>query len=356
MIIFVIYMKKKILVAPLNWGIGHATRCIPIINWLLDCNYIPIIASDGDALLLLQKEFPTLESIALPAFKIQYQKKGKNLDLKLFTQLPHILKTLKAERKITKRITKEHKIQGIISDCRFGIYSKKIPSVIVTHQLNILSGKTSYFSSKVNQLQLKNFKEVWVPDFKNEPNLSGKLGHFSKKTKLNIKYVGPLSRLNKSETETKYDIMVLLSGPEPQRSVLENKLVQELHYYKGSVLFVKGIIEAKQTKNTTGNFTVYNFMLSKALEKAINSSKIVICRSGYTTVMDLARLGKKAFFIPTPGQFEQEYLAKQFNELKIVPSCSQKDFNLNELKKIENYSGLNMEYSTPDLKELFCLF
>ncbi|AUC82607.1 glycosyltransferase [Lacinutrix sp. Bg11-31] len=349
-------MKKKILVAPLNWGIGHATRCIPIINWLLDCNFTPIIASDGDALLLLQKEFPNLESITLPAFNIQYQKKGKNLDLKLFTQLPHILKTLKAERQIIKRIINHHKIDGIISDCRFGIYSKSVPSVIITHQLNVLSGSTTYFSSKLNQLQLKKFKEIWVPDFKNEANLSGRLGHISKKTKLNIKYLGPLSRLNKTEAKTEYDLMVLLSGPEPQRSLLENKLIKELHYYKGSVLFVKGKIETEQTKNITKKFTVYNFMTSEALEKAINSSNIVICRSGYTTVMDLAKLGKHAFFIPTPGQFEQEYLAKRFNTLKLTPTCSQKDFNLNELKKVETFNGLNMEYSTPNLDVLFSLF
>lgn len=349
-------MKKRILVAPLNWGIGHATRCIPIINWLLDCNFTPIIASDGDALLLLQKEFPNLEAITLPAFNIQYQKKGKNLDLKLFTQLPHILKTLRAERQSIKHIISTHKIDGIISDCRFGIYSKNIPSVIITHQLNVLSGSTTYFSSKLNQLQLKKFKEIWVPDFKNEPNLSGRLGHLSEKTKLNITYLGPLSRLNKTETKTEYDLMVLLSGPEPQRSLLENTLIKELHYYKGSVLFVKGKIEAKQTINTTGNFTIYNFMTSEALEKAINSSAIIICRSGYTTVMDLAKLGKKAFFIPTPGQFEQDYLAKRFKALNLAPSCHQKAFNLSELKKTEDFKGLNLEYSTPNLDTLFSLF
>ncbi|WP_299383805.1 glycosyltransferase [uncultured Lacinutrix sp.] len=349
-------MMKKILVAPLNWGIGHATRCIPIINWLLNSNFTPIIASDGDALLLLQKEFPNLESITLPALNITYQKKGKHLDFKLFTQLPHILKTLKAEKKAIKHILKTREIDGIISDCRFGVYSKTIPSVIITHQLNVLSGNATYFSSRLNQLQLKKFKEVWVPDFKNNPNLSGRLGHFTKKSKLKTKYLGPLSRLNKTENKTEYDLMVLLSGPEPQRSLLENKLVKELQYYKGLVLFVKGIIETEQTKTTNGAFTVYNFMTSEALEKAINSSKTIICRSGYTTVMDLAKLGKSAFFIPTPGQYEQEYLAQRFTALKLVPSCSQKEFSLNKLKDIETFKGLNMEYSTPDLKALFGLF
>lgn len=349
-------MKKQILVAPLNWGIGHASRCISIINWLLVSNFKPIIASDGEALLLLQKEFPEQEFIELPAFNITYQKYGKHLKLKLLRQLPHIVKTLKAERKITKSIIKNYNIDGIISDSRFGIYSKSIPSVIITHQLNVLSGRTSFISSKINKLQLKNFNEIWVPDFKHTPNLSGKLGHLSENSQLNIKYLGPLSRLNKTEKKTKYDLMILLSGPEPQRTILENKLIKELQDYKGIILLIKGKVEAKQTKSQTGHFTIYNYMTSEALENAINSSKIIISRSGYTTVMDLAKLGKSAFFIPTPGQFEQEYLAKRFNKLQLVPCCSQEQFNLNELKKIKNFKGLDMKYKTPNLEVLFRLF
>lgn len=349
-------MKKKILVAPLNWGIGHATRCIPIVKWLIESDFEPIIASDGAALLLLKKEFPKLNCITLPAYNIKYQKSGKQLKLKLLRQLPQIAKTLKAERIIIKKIIKDYDIAGVISDSRFGIYSKKIPSVIITHQLNVLSGNTSFISSIINKIQLKNFKEIWIPDFKEAPNLSGKLGHISEKSKLNIKYLGPLSRLNKTEMETKHDIMVLLSGPEPQRDLLEHKLIKELHYYEGSVLLVKGIIENKQTKSRTGNLTIYNYMTSKAIEKAINSSKLIICRSGYTTVMDLTKLGKKAFFIPTPGQFEQEYLAERLSTLQLAPFCNQEHFNATQLKRIIQFKGLDMKYNTPDLEVLFSLF
>jgi len=150
--------------------------------------------------------------------------------------------------------------------------------------------------------------------------------------------------------------MVLLSGPEPQRSLLEEKLFDELKQYDGSILFVKGLIEAKQTVTKLNQFTIYNYMNSKTLENAINKSKTIISRSGYTTIMDLAKLGKSAFFIPTPGQFEQEYLANHFNALKLAPYCNQDDFNLKELKRIENYKGLNIEYKTPDIEALFSLF
>jgi len=349
-------MKKKILVAPLNWGIGHATRCIPVVKWLIESDFEPIIASDGAALLLLKKEFPKLNCITLPAYNIKYQKSGKQLKLKLLRQLPQIAKTLKAERIIIKRIIKDYDIAGVISDSRFGIYSKKIPSVIITHQLNVLSGNTSFISSIINKIQLKNFKEIWVPDFKTEPNLSGKLGRLSKKNKLNIKYIGPLSRLNKTETTTKYKIMVLLSGPEPQRSILEKKLFRELDYYKESILFVRGKIEAKQTCEKKNQFTIYNYMHSKALEEAINSSEIIISRSGYTTVMDVAKLGKSAFFIPTPGQFEQEYLAERLSTLQLAPFCNQEHFNATQLKRIIQFKGLDMKYNTPDLEVLFSLF
>jgi uncharacterized protein (TIGR00661 family) len=348
-------MKKKILVAPLNWGIGHATRCIPVIKWLIECHFEPIIASDGEALLLLEKEFPNLKSIALPALNIRYQKSGKQLKLKLLKQLPQLIKTVKVEKIITKQIVKDYNISGIISDCRFGIYSTKIPSVIITHQLQVLSGNTSAISSRINRFQLKKFKEIWVPDFKNEPSLSGQLGHL-KKPSTNIKYLGALSRLNKTEATIKYDIMVLLSGPEPQRSILETILFTELEAFNGNILFVKGKIEAQQTCTKTKSFTVYNYMTSEALEDAINSSKTIICRSGYTTVMDLAKLEKSAFFIPTPGQFEQEYLAKRCNELNVVPYCNQADFKLSELDRLETYKGWSTQESLPNLEALFSLF
>ncbi|WP_452224941.1 glycosyltransferase [Lacinutrix chionoecetis] len=349
-------MKKKILIAPLHWGIGHATRCIPIINWLIDSDFEPIIASDGAALLILQKEFPELKCIELPAFNITYQKTGSHLKLKLLTQLPHIIKTYKAERKAIQHIVKNYAIDGIISDSRFGIYCKTIPSVIITHQLNVLSGNTSYLSSKLNQIQLKNYDQIWVPDFKSDTNLSGALGHLSNNKRLKVKYIGPLSRLTKTKVEPNYDLMVLLSGPEPQRTLLEQKLFDELKNYNGTILFVKGVIENIQTCVTKNQFTIYNFMTSETLEKAINSSKLIISRSGYTTVMDLAALGKKALFIPTPGQFEQEYLAKRFTELQLAYFCTQEDFKLSEIEKAKRFKGLNINNRKPDIKELFSLF
>lgn len=347
--------KKRILIAPLNWGLGHATRCIPIINALIKNDFIPIIASDGVALSLLQKEFPLLETIELPSYKIKYAKKGKNFKLKMMWDSPKIIKGISKERKKIKSIIKESKIDGIISDNRLGIYSKKVPSVFITHQLNVLTGNTTWFSSKIHQSIIKKFNECWVPDVKEKPNLTGKLGHL-KKSSLNIKYIGPLSRLNKVDLEKKHELMVILSGPEPQRTILEEHLLNEVERFKGNVLFIKGKIEESQKIIKNGSITIYNFMNSKELEIAFNESELILCRSGYTTVMDLTKLEKMAFFIPTPGQYEQEYLAKKLEKHKLVPFSKQEKFKIEMLKNIDDYIGLNDFKSEINYTELFNLF
>ena len=348
-------MNKRILVAPLNWGLGHATRCIPIINALIVNGFKPIIASDGNALSILQKEFPKLGSIELPSYNIKYSKKGSHLKLNLLKDAPKIVKAIKAEHKIVKHLVDNNKVDGIISDNRFGVYNKLIPSVFITHQLNVLSGNTTWLSTKIHQKAIKKFDECWIPDFKDDNNLSGVLGH-PKNTSIATTYIGALSRLNKMNLPKKYDLMVLLSGPEPQRSILEEKLLLELRVYKGRVIFIKGVIAPEQKITVQNSLTIYNYMTSVELEKAVNESELVVSRSGYSTIIDLAKLEKKTFFIPTPGQFEQEYLAHYLEEKNIAPFVRQKDFRLEHLKLVENYSGFKLVKPTAIKRSLFGLF
>ena len=351
--------SNRILVAPLNWGLGHATRCIPIIRELLDHGHQPFIASDGVALSLLKKEFPDLPAFELPSYKISYAEKAKNFKIKMIWDSPKVFKAIAKEKKAVKRLVKEHDLQGIISDNRLGAYYKKVPCVFITHQLNVLSGNTTWMSSKAHQKIIKKFDVCWVPDVKEKPNLTGKLGHL-KKSKLNIAYLGPLSRFEKEELPITHDLMVLLSGPEPQRTMLEEKLMEELHEFEGNILFVKGKIENHQVQEEIeiphGKILHYNFMKSDELEKAINQSKKVLCRSGYTTVMDLAKLEKKAFFIPTPGQYEQEFLAKRMQKQGLVPYSTQEDFKLNDLSRIDDFDGLTQFESVVDFSSLFEIF
>ena len=347
--------SKTILIAPLNWGLGHATRCIPIIKALQENNYIPIIASDGIALELLQKEFPYIQTLKLPSYKIEYAKNGKNFKWKLLKNFPEMMKAIWKEEKKVRKWIKKYDIEGIISDNRLGVFSKKIPSVYLTHQLNVMTGNTTWFTSILHQHIIKKHNECWVPDMEGIPNLTGKLGHIEKPD-FNLKYIGPLSRLHKKEMPQQYDLMIILSGPEPQRGLLEEKLKVEILDYKGNVVFIKGIVEKDQKKEQLENVTYYNFMNSRQLEQTFNESEVVLCRSGYTTIMDLVKLEKKAFFIPTPGQYEQEYLAKKLKEEGLVPYAKQDSFRIENLKEIENYKGLPLIETPINWANLFEIF
>ncbi len=348
-------MKKNILVAPLNWGLGHSTRCIPIIRALIDNDFNPILASDGTALEMLRKEFPDLQTLELPSYQIEYAKDGKNFKWKMLKNSPKMIAAILKEKKIIKKWISEYNLSGIISDNRLGVQSNQVPSVFITHQLNVLTGNTSWITTKLHQNIIRKFTECWIPDFEKKPNLTGKLGHLSK-TNLNLKYIGPLSRLNARYLRPKYQLMVLLSGPEPQRTMLEDKLKVEVLKFKGNVMFIKGIIEKEQKIEQIENITFVNFMNSESLETAFNESEMVLCRSGYTTIMDLAKLGKKAFFIPTPGQYEQEYLAKKLKRNGLYPFAKQDDFRIENLNEIDLYKGIQTPENNINWSDLFNVF
>ena len=343
------------MVAPLHWGLGHATRCIPIIRALLQDSYEVLLASDGSALLLLRKEFPSLPFLELPSYNISYPKKGRNFKWKLLSKLPHIYKTMVSEKRLIAKMISEGKIDGIISDNRFGIYSSRIPSIYITHQLSVLTGSTTYISSKIHQNIIKKFDECWVPDNEGKSNLSGKLSDI-KQSGIPVKYIGPFSRMQHKTMVKAYDILVIISGPEPQRTFFENILISALDRTEKKIMIVRGIIESDQKRKESNNLTLVNFMESDQLEEAINESELVISRSGYSTIMDLSMMGKKAFFIPTPGQYEQQYLAKRLQNLRIAPFCQQQDFNIEKLNLVERYKGFNVSESVSDFKSLFRLF
>ena len=346
-------MKKRILITPLNWGLGHATRCIPIINALKKSGFEPIIGSDGASLNLLRKEFPNLEYVELPSYNITYPKNG-SFKWHFLKKSPTILSVIEKEQKVISSLVDSKRIDGIISDNRFGGFSKKVPSVYITHQLNVLSGNTSWLSSKIHRKTINRFDECWVPDTI-ESSLSGELSNDANIT-TKVKYIGSLSRFEKQDLAIEYDLLVLLSGPEPQRSLLEDLLFIQLKKFEVNIAFVRGVIEDKQAKDVNGNMTIYNYLNSFELNEVINKSALVLSRSGYSTIMDLAKLGKKAFFIPTPGQYEQEYLAKHLENLGITPYVKQQNFKLQDLEKIKQYKGFKSRPSQSLDSDLFGLF
>jgi predicted glycosyltransferase len=348
-------LPTNILVAPLNWGLGHAARCIVIIKELEKNGFNPIIASDGPSLLLLKKEFPHLTSLELPSYCIEYPNNSRFFIWKLLLNIPKLANAVISEKKLVSNWIKEYSLGGIISDNRFGVYNISVPSVYITHQLKVLSGNTTWISSKIHTYCIRKFNECWVPDVEGKTNLTGEMGHL-KKTDLTIKYIGILSRMEKKLLPIKYELMVLLSGPEPQRHLLEVRLTEKLKNHTGKVVFIKGKIEAEQKIEQIGNVTFYNYMQTEQLETTFNESEIVLCRSGYTTIMDLTKLEKKSYFIPTPGQFEQEYLASKYKFEGLLPYSNQNRFKLEYLRRMELFKGLPKINSLTNWSELFNVF
>ncbi|MCU0383144.1 MAG: hypothetical protein MUF68_03675 [Cyclobacteriaceae bacterium] len=326
----------RILVAPLNWGLGHATRCIPIIHYLVSKKHQVIIATDGQALKLLKAEFPHLPFVNLPSFQINYT--VRPFLLGMFLQLPKILLAIIKERRVINSICKKYEINAIISDNRYGIYSTDIPSVFICHQINIqFPSALSYFGKWINKLHhqyLNNFHQVWIPDIANG---------ITEKLSLNqlhqSKYIGMLSRFNEAimnvkEHNRNKQILFLLSGPEPARSQLEDIILQELIKEKVKsfrFVLVRGTTNTLNENFKNCNSVIHDFANSTQLEQLINEADLVVVRSGYTSVMDMMALGKKVVFVPTPGQTEQKYLGKQLKEKHNASVIEQKFFCLDNL-------------------------
>ena len=360
----------RILIAPLDWGLGHATRCIPIIKYLLEKSCEVVIGADGRALHLLQKEFPACEFVKISGYDISYPKNG-SMVLKMASQIPKIISGIKREHKLLKKIIKERKIDAVISDNRYGLWSREVPSVFITHQLIIKSPFGEKLIHKLNMKYISKYSECWIPDYAGDNNLSGDLSHKFSLPK-NVKFIGVLSRFASPpaplplERGAQYKLLVILSGPEPQRTLFEKKIIEQLDspptplpvrqaglQKERGVLIVQGITEKSVLIKISENIEMISYLTAEELKKEICSSEIVLCRPGYSSVMDLAMLNKKVIFVPTPGQTEQEYLAKYFSDKKIAYSVSQKYFDLKvAIKESEKYSGFTGNYSGEEFKNV----
>ena len=329
---------KNVLVAPLNWGLGHASRCIPIIRQQIADGNKVIIASDGISLSLLRKEFPNLESAELPSYEITYPK-GKQLIWHLLKMSGKVITAINNENKFLSTLVDKYNLDLIISDNRFGMYHKGVYSVYITHQTNIQAGKISKIANRVHQFYMSRFNEIWIPDYEGENSIAGDLSHYNGGQV--AKHIGVLSRFNyDANVVVKNKILIVLSGPEPQRSFLEDIVLSEIEEIKTDITLVLGRVEKVQKSIKKGNVTKYNFMTSTDLEKEMKECSLVIARAGYSTIMDLKVLKKKAFLIPTPGQGEQLYLAKHLKENNICNYSCQDKFSLKDVAALsDEYTG-----------------
>jgi uncharacterized protein (TIGR00661 family) len=324
-------LRPNILIAPLDWGLGHATRCSPIIQALIHKNCNVLIACEGNIRTLLSKEFPQLNFIDLKGYRIQYSKNSWSLPFQIGKQIPKILSTIQYEKERLEEIVKEQDVHGIISDNRYGFYHPHLPSVFITHQLHIKTpfGKViDDYLQKRNYQYINRFSECWVPDNEATLNLAGELSHPQKKPSLPLKYLGPLSRFQKINSEKGNYVLILLSGPEPQRTIFENLLIQQLAEVKGSVVLIRGLPGEASPLKLSSNISVHNHLPADQLNKTMSEASIVVSRCGYSTVMDLATLGKKSVLVPTPGQTEQEYLAGHLMKNNFALCVNQKKFKL----------------------------
>jgi len=325
-------INTTILLAPLDWGLGHATRCIPIIRCLLQKQCRVIIAASGYHQILLQQEFPDLQFIHLDGYGIRYGK--KNVLVRLIMQLPHFFKQVKKENEWLKNIVDKYQIDGVISDNRYGLYSKKVPCVFISHQLQIKLPQIFKWAEGIirnNLYQFINrFGECWVPDeaTKNE-SLAGDLSHPKILPLVPVKYIGWLSRFRDVPgVEKKYTATISLSGPEPQRSLLEAIILTQLKNIQEPILLVRGMPGVTALPAVPNNITVVNHLSAADMQLAFLQSHFIIGRSGYSTLMDMEVLQCKCIFIPTPGQTEQEYLAESLRTQNTAMVKMQNGFSL----------------------------
>jgi len=343
---------NKVLIAALDWGLGHATRMIPVIDYFLENNYEVALASSSNALVLLKNRYKQLKCFELPTYNIKYS--NKSMVMNMISQLPKIQTTISKEKKELNRILIEFSANLIISDNRYGIYHKDIPSVFITHQLqilppNIMKVTKPIFKALHKEMMLK-FNQIWVPDFQGDDNIAGELSQI-KNLPENVFYIGALSRfINYQRAENKQtnnlpSILVLLSGPEPARSEFESIVLQQLENYKANSIVLRGL-PSNSEKKRLGNITIHNHLEDKELLEIIDSSGLIISRSGYSTIMDLYYLGMKAVFVPTPGQTEQEYLAKKLYEESRFFYQKQNEFDIDRIvENYSKYSGFNSNKS-----------
>ncbi len=306
----------KILICPLNWGLGHATRCVPVIRQLMAEGHEPVIVADGFPLAFLRQEFPTLRFIEYPSYDVYYAA-GKSQVGAMVFNFPNIIKGIVQEHIWLRNLLQKEHFDRVISDNRFGMWNKRVHSVYMTHQLMVkMPNSLKFLEPLVHQIHkqfIGRYDECWIPDRPGNGCLSGDLAH---KYPLppNAKFIGPLSRfqgMGDMQLNAEFAIVAAVSGPEPQRTIFEDSLILKYKNRTEKTLIIRGQPQAENYKRQIGNVTLVPYMSDAELASVLIGAKRIVCRSGYSSIMDLDALGclHKAELIPTPGQTEQEYLS-----------------------------------------------
>ena len=315
-----------------SWGLGHATRSLPVIRKLISEKNNLTVISNGRSLEVLKKELgEEITYVDIPDYPMLLSENTRQFLAKSMVYWPVFIKRIEDGLAALQKILNKKHYDCIISDARYDMYSKKIPSFFISHQMRIMNPlQIKMFERAMERFNMFFFKRyigVIVPDYKDN-NLSGDLSHNLMRIDENrIHYVGVLSDFTKRPMKKDIDYLISISGPEPQRSILEEKLASHALELDGNVVMTLGKVE-KYSIMKKKQLTTYSFVTKELREQLLNKAKLVISRSGYSTIMDVAVVGTKALFIPTPGQIEQEYLAQYHNTLGTFYSVSQDSVDL----------------------------
>lgn len=316
------------MVACLDWGLGHATRCIPLIKCLSEKDFTIIFAGNKQAETIIREIFPTVLFLPLKGYEIAYTQNKRFLPIKILWQTPKILLSILHENKWLQHTIKKHSVDIVISDNRYGLFSKKAYCIFMTHQLRI-HAKYVWLENvlqKINYRFINRFSACWVADFEKNFIMAGQLSHPKKMPVIPVNYTGLLSRFQKKYgTQLKYKYLILISGPEPQRSILESKIMDVLPLLHGDILVLLGKPGEENLPAKNKNAIIKNHLSFYELQDAMNAAEYIICRSGYSSVMEILALQKKSILIPTPGQTEQEYLAVHLKDQNLCFSFQQQE-------------------------------
>jgi spore coat polysaccharide biosynthesis predicted glycosyltransferase SpsG len=327
--------NQTILFAPLNWGLGHATRSLALAKRFSPDNKI-ILAGAIEANLVWKHNLKGFEFYQHKGFEMKYRKSlplWASAGISLLKSMPSLIN----EKNVVESLVQKFGVTQIIADHRLGFYSENIPSYFIGHQLQVALPPALNSLNSLHKNIINKYTEVWVPDTENL-NLSGKLSE-TNGIKIPVKKIGLLSQFetfNPDNNSVKTDLLILLSGPEPQRSIFENEIVKQLKSLPESlkIILVRGTEQATDynPENLAKNTTIYNFISGEPLAAIIKGATYVLGRGGYSSLMDFFTLGgMKLMIVPTPGQTEQEYLAEKLAAENYAVVSRQKNFQLNKM-------------------------
>ncbi|MFA5259147.1 MAG: glycosyltransferase family protein [Candidatus Pacearchaeota archaeon] len=343
----------KILFGVFELGLGHATRCTPLIEILLSKKHEVHIISTGRSLNILKETFKE-KCVYYDICGIHSFYNSNFFKTNFAIHINSIIKSLKKARVESKLVIDKGKFDLVISDCRYDIFDKVENSFLINHQLRLMApiGCEMIIEKYLNSM-MNNYSKIIVPDFETS-SLSGRLSHGLRYiAKDKIDYIGILSSVKKLNLKEDVDIFISLSGPEKTRLKLEKKIISQALNLNEKVVITGGNPDKHETKKFE-NITYYSYLKTKEQQNLMNRAKFLVIRSGYTTIMELAELNKKALLIPSPGQTEQEYLGDYLEEKKYFHHISQSKINLiKDIKVARKLDGFVPPWTTNESVKKF---